>query len=141
MYKDTHKNKQSTKKTNKRSKKKFKHNISYVKERNMIELTFVKNHAIRKVFIKDKTVTLITPEMNYQTIIIDEEKYNKLRNDDKMKKLSELSQEDLEKLNDKRVVNLVNDIKINIDFNDTEFLRKDLINDFQDSGWRCIKHG
>lgn len=105
----------------------------------MLELTFVKNHAIRKVFIKDKIVTLITPEFNYQTISFDEDKYNLLKQSNNISELSNLSEEELNK-QDKKVVDLVNEIKYSkIDFNDEEALKQDLIKDFQETGWRCIK--
>lgn len=106
----------------------------------MIELTFVKNHAIRKVFIKNKTVTLITPEFNYQPVIFDEEKYNALKNSENMASLTKLTYEELEKNQDKRVVELVTELKeAKVDFNNEQELKEDIIKDFQDSKWRCIK--
>ena len=104
-----------------------------------IELTFIKNHAMRKVFIKDKQVIIITPELNNQPLIFDEDKYNKLIQSEQIKKLSNMNESELKETQDKKTYELINEIKSNnIDFNNYEQLKKDLINDFQLSGWRCI---
>lgn len=112
---------------------------------NQAELTFVKNHSIRKVFIKNGIINLITPEMSYTPIPFDKAKYMKLINSKESKKIADLSYEDLVKLRGEKqaqvIVEFAEEInkKRDIDFNDTESLKNEIIKDFQDSGWRCIK--
>lgn len=87
----------------------------------MIKLTFAIGGNIRKVFIDKRVVTLMTAETGFQPI-----------------------QMDLDKLNDRKIqkkigkdgLKFMKDVAL---LNSEEEMAKDLIKDFQQTGWRCVK--
>lgn len=87
----------------------------------MIELQFAKKGMIRKVFINDRKITMITPEMSYQPLELDINKAARFQ--------------------DKRMTEMLAEVGIT-DFTkypDDKSIAEDIINDFKESSWRCIK--
>jgi hypothetical protein len=89
----------------------------------MIELHFIKRSSLRKVFIKDREITMITPELNYQPM-----------------KITITQLKTALASGDERINRALKDTETNLDeYNDDESIMKDILKDFQESGWRCIK--
>jgi hypothetical protein len=87
----------------------------------MIELLFVRKGAMIKVYIKEKVVTMIAPQLGNQPVIFDVNKAKESK-DEKMLKLLEAV-----------------DLKDFNEFVDDESCAKSIITDFQNSSWRCVK--
>lgn len=87
----------------------------------MIELHFVRSGGLIRVFIRNKVITMIAPQLGNQPVTFDVNKAQE-KLDDKMMKLLE-------------AVNL----KDFSEFIDDEACAKSIIKDFQESGWRCVK--
>jgi hypothetical protein len=87
----------------------------------MKDLKFTKKGQIRQVYIKDKVITMITPEMSYQPLIFNLDKINEIKNEKQLKTIREAGLDNLEKYKDE------NSIAIEI------------ISEFDESGWRLIK--
>lgn len=87
----------------------------------MIELQFVKKGMMRKVFIRDRKITMITPEMNYQPLELDINKAARFQDENMTRLLKEIGMDNFEKYTDDNVI------------------AKDIIDDFEKSKWRCIK--
>jgi len=89
-----------------------------------MELTFVKKSSLRKIFIKDRVMTLITPELNYQplSLSITQLKTALASGDKRIEDaIKEAGVDDLDK------------------YVDDETMAKEIIKDFQEHNWRCVK--
>ncbi len=89
----------------------------------MIEMHFVRKSSLRRIYIKDRQITMITPEMNYQPMEIPLAKlWTASESDPRAKKALQES-----------------GVK-EISYYDTdEKIAEEILKDFQLSGWRCIK--
>lgn len=91
-----------------------------------MELVFIRGGSIRRVFIKDRVISLVTPELNFTPFHIDLDRLDDPEMRERINKanLSSKEIEDLDKL-----AKLGNDKEIS----------KDIIKDFQQSGWRKVR--
>ncbi len=89
-----------------------------------MELVFITGSSIRKVFINDRKVSLISAELGFTPLEIDLDKLNEF--EDKIKKIK-MSKEDIKTIKDLAKLGSEKEIA------------KDIIKDFQKSGWRCTK--
>lgn len=109
---------------------------------NQAELGFVRNHAVMRVYIKNGKVNLLTGRINME---FDKEKYKKISDSKEVEALSKLTYDELVKQYGELKAQIIMEFsselekKRDIDFNDIDSLKKELIKDFQDSGWRCYK--
>lgn len=87
----------------------------------MIHLHFVAGSAYRKVYIHHRKISMITPETGFQPMQFDLDNLPKKLNG------KELGKENLKLL--KEISKLETE----------EEMKKDVIKDFQSTGWRCIK--
>jgi hypothetical protein len=95
----------------------------------MIDLHFIrevngkKKYGIRQVIIKDRVITFITPELNYQPLTLS------------IKQLKTALAS-----GDARIEQAFKDTDTDLDtFIDDESIATSVIKDFQENGWRCIK--
>lgn len=87
----------------------------------MIRLSFTRGSSLRKVSIKGKKISFISQETNFEPLVIDLDKLESSDVFSKMDKKEKVFMKDVSKLK-------------------TEGDRaKDIITDFQRSGWRCIQ--
>lgn len=109
---------------------------------NQASLGFVRNHAVMHLYIKNGKVNLITGTINIE---FDKEKYKKISESKEAESLAKLDFDDLNKQYGERKAQIIMEFsnelekKREIDFNDVDSLKRELIRDFQDSGWRCFK--
>ena len=89
-----------------------------------MKLTFISGSSIRRVFIKDRKITFIVPELKFQPLVFDLNKLDEQK--DKFTKMK-LSNEDVKLLYGLAFLN------------DEEAMAKDVISDFKKTGWRLIK--
>ena len=86
----------------------------------MIKLTFAIGGNLRKVFINKRKISLLTAETGWQPISIDidniDEKLSKKISEEEMKLIKEISK-----------------------LNSEEEIAKDIVKDFQKTGWRLCK--
>lgn len=91
-----------------------------------MELVFVTGGALRRIFIKDRAITMISPEMGFTPITIELDKLAESATQEKMQRLK-----------------LTDDDKFTIkslaELGSEEDIAKDIIKDFKKTGWRCIK--
>jgi len=92
----------------------------------MIELSFATGSGIRKVIIKDRKLSLITAELGFTPFTLDLDKLESKQNQKKMEKMK-LTNEDKKTMQE--LAKLGNEKEI----------AKDIISDFQKSGWRLVK--
>ncbi len=90
----------------------------------MISLVFITGSAIRRIYIKDRTVTLIAAETSGQPVTINLDEIDSQQ--DKFKQMK-LSEEDIVTIKELSKLGSEND------------MAKDIINDFQSTGWRLVK--
>ncbi len=92
----------------------------------MIQLFFLQGSRYRKVFIKDRKIAMMTPELGGSPITLDLDALD--------------TKETLEKMNSMK---LTSEDRIAIQemgkLKDPAAIAKDIIRDFQQSGWRCVK--
>lgn len=89
----------------------------------MIELHFVKRAALRKIFIDDRVITMITPELSYQPMQIT------------IKQLQMALAS-----GDERIKGALEDAEVDLDkYQTDESIAEEIIKDFTDEGWRVIK--
>lgn len=88
-----------------------------------MELVFITGGAYRKVIIEKRIVSMITPELGFMPYTVDLDKIDKKQ----MEKVK-LSEEE------KKTIRQLAKLK------SEEAMAKDIIKDFQKTGWRCIKH-
>ncbi len=89
-----------------------------------MHLVFTTGSAIRRVFIKDRKLTLLAAELGFHPLVVDLDKLDEQK--DKFKKMK-LSNED---------VKLIHELAL---LNDEEAMARDIINDYQKTGWRLIR--
>ncbi len=87
----------------------------------MIRLSFITGGAVRKVLINNRKITMISQETGFTPLIIDLDKLDKTNvkgkvGEDGLKILKEISK-----------------------LNSEEEMAKDIIKDFQSTGWRLVK--
>ncbi len=92
----------------------------------MIQLSFVRGSALRKVYIDGKKISLMAGEIGFVPIVIELDKLSSKEYINKIKK-SNLKDGDLELLKELAKLNSEEDII------------KDITKDFQETGWRRIK--
>lgn len=89
-----------------------------------MELVFITGSAIRRVFIKDRIITLLAAELSSKPLTINLEEIDAQR--EKFKELK-LEQRDIEMI--EQLAKLGSE----------EEIAKDVIDDFQKTGWRLVK--
>lgn len=89
----------------------------------MIKLTFITGGAIRRVFIDNRKVSLMTAELNNVPLQID---LDKLDDKETKKKLEKVKMDD----------ELMKELSL---LNTEEEIAEDVKKDFQGSGWRLFK--
>lgn len=110
----------------------------------MIELIFVRKSAVMHVFVKEGIVSLLLSGFK-QPIQLNEQQYKKLSESQEIKKALETNYEDLEKQYGEKGADIIIDFMEELsknkerDFHDEATLKPELVKDFQETGWRCIK--
>jgi hypothetical protein len=89
-----------------------------------MELVFITGSAIRRVFIKDRIITLLAAELSSKPLTINLEEIDAQREKFKEMKLEERDIEMIEQL---------------AKLGSEEEIAKDVIDDFQKTGWRLVK--
>ena len=92
----------------------------------MIELLFVTGGAVRKVYIEDKKLSLLSAELGFVPIQIDLKKLNTKKTKEKLNKLK-FTNEDTKEL------------KALAEEGTDDEIAKDIIGDFQKKGWRLVR--
>jgi len=88
-----------------------------------MELVFAIGGAYRRVFINGRKIGFLTAEIGYTPLVIDLDKLESGENKSELKKI-EASKEFLKELRELKTENEI---------------AKDIIKDFQKSGWRLVK--
>ena len=87
----------------------------------MKDLAFVRGGALRKVYVKDKVITIMTGEMGFTPFVIDLDRLDKVKGKlDKIKADEEFLKELAQLKTEEEIV-------------------RDVVKDFQKGGWREIK--
>jgi hypothetical protein len=89
-----------------------------------MELVFITGSAIRRVFIKDRIITLLAAELSSKPLTINLEEIDAQREKFKEMKLEQRDIEMIEQL---------------AKLGSEEEIAKDVIDDFQKTGWRLVK--
>lgn len=92
----------------------------------MIRLTFVAGGNMRKVFIDNRQVSMLTSETGFKPLEIDLDKLDQPEYKARMERMK-LAEEDLKEM--KKLSKLGTE----------EEIGQDIIKDFQKTGWRCVK--
>lgn len=90
----------------------------------MIQLEFIKKASLRRTFVENKKITFMTPEMNNQPIVLDINLAIEKQDEKMIDMLKQLGMDDFQKYKD---------------WNDRQ-IADEIILDFKESGWRCIKN-
>lgn len=90
----------------------------------MIKLTFITGSAIRRIIIKDRIVTLIAAETSNQPVTINLDEIDSQK--DKFQQMK-LSEEDIITIKELSKLGSEDD------------MAKDIITDFQQTGWRLVR--
>lgn len=94
----------------------------------MINLTFITGSSIRRVHIKDRIVTLLAEELSSKPLTINLDEIDAQQDKfEEMIKNRSLSEKDITMI--KQLAKLGSE----------EEIAKDIINDFQKTGWRLVK--
>jgi len=88
-----------------------------------MELVFVAGGKLRRIFINNREISFLTSETGFHPIVINLDKLNKL--DENIK--SKMGEEQIK---------LIEEIP---NLHSEEEIAKDIIKDFQSTGWRLIK--
>jgi len=91
----------------------------------MIELAFVTGGALRKVIIKDRKLSILSAELGFQPLTLD---LDKLENKQNRKKMNKMKLNDEDRKTIEELANLGSENEI----------AKDIIKDFQKTGWRLV---
>lgn len=89
----------------------------------MIKLSFIMGGNIRKIIIEKRKITFITPELKFVPLIIELDNIK-----DKISDMEKMNFSDDEK-------KMIEELSI---LGSEEEIYKDIKNDFQNRGWRCI---
>lgn len=89
-----------------------------------MKLSFVRGGALRKVLIKDRKISIMTGELGFEPFTIDLDKIEELENNKAYEHLTD---------EDKEMIREIAKLGSNKD------ITKDIIKDFQKTGWRLFK--
>ena len=87
----------------------------------MKKLSFVRGSSLRKVFIDGRKISLMAQETGFTPISMD---------------LDKIDEKEIKKKMGKDGLKFIKEIAL---LNTEEEMAKDIIRDFQETGWRCIK--
>jgi len=90
----------------------------------MIKLVFITGGAIRRVFIKERVITIIAAEISNKPLTVNLDKIDEQQEDLKKMKLSEHD------------IKMIHELA---ELGTEEEMAEDVITDFQKTGWRLIK--